>query len=111
MNLKTTYTLKNNIDDGLLVDNGFKKGTFKCFIHKDIVQLIVHINLDEKEWDYQIYDIDHDFPYVHYYNREFGVNNVVKRIDRKIDKIFKEFENGNIFIKEEDDYNRKNSKI
>lgn len=94
------YVVSKEVNTELLNKNGFRYGTFKCFIYKDVIQFVVHINLENKEWEYQVYDVDHASLYAPYYNREFGVSDVVKNIDNKIRKIMKEFEKQNIIIKE-----------
>lgn len=99
------YRLSKNVSTELLNRNGFQYGTFKCFIYKDIIQLIIHIDIENRIWEYQVYDVDHGSLYISYYNSEFGVSDVVKTIDKKISKIMKEFENQKIIVKEREDAN------
>jgi len=94
------YRLSKNVSTKLLNRNGFQYGTFKCFIYKDIIQLIIHIDIENRIWEYQVYDVDHGSLYISYYNSD-----VVKTIDKKIRKIMKEFENQKIIVKEREDAN------
>ena len=65
----------------------------------------IHIDIENRVWEYQVYDVDHGSLYISYYNSEFGVSDVVKTIDKKIRKIMKEFENQKIIVKEREDAN------
>lgn len=99
------YKVNKNVNTELLNKNGFRYGTFKCYIYKDIIQLIIHIDVENKAWEYQVYDVDHDSLYISYYNREYGKSDVVKAIDKKIKKVMKKMEKQNIIIKEWEDVN------
>ena len=108
MNLKKKYKLHKDVNESLLKDNGFRRYVFKCYVYKDIIQLIIHIDLEEKHWDYQVYDDDNNIIYIPYYNRDFGTNKVVKSIDKKMNKIFKELEKVKIFVPVKENNNEKN---
>ena len=55
-----------------------------------------------------MYDDDNNIIYIPYYNRDFGTNKVVKSIDRKMNKIFKELEKVKIFVPVKENNNEKN---
>lgn len=94
-----TYKLNKNIDAKTLYKNGFKNGTFKCNVYRNLIQLLIRIDNENNNWEYQIYDIDSESLYTPYYSREYGSSDVVKKIDSKVDRIFKDFEKKNIFKK------------
>ena len=86
------YGLHKNVNDELLRKNGFNRnGTFKCYVYKNIIQLIIKIDIDEQWWDYQIYNVDTQLIYPPYYNRDGGRHLEVEEIDSKVDKIINEF--------------------
>lgn len=79
--------------------NGFRHGTFKCLIYKKLLQLIVKIDMDNNNWEYQVHDITSDSLYTPYYRREYSKNSIVKELDKKINKVFREMTKKNIFEK------------
>lgn len=99
----TDYKVNKSIDENILNKNGFRYGTYKKFIYKDIIQFVVHIDLETHDWDYQVYDINHNSYYMAYYNRQYGKNEVVDIIDKKMNEIITELEKNKILIKNGDD--------
>lgn len=85
-----SYYVNNNLTEQLLTGNGFKNGVFKCYVYKNILQLVVNINSDNKKWGYSIIDTDTNTYYSPYYNREYGNNMIVTEVDEKVDKILRE---------------------
>lgn len=84
------YEVNKNLNDSDLIKNGFKNNIFKCFVYKDMVQLIIKINTKNFSWDYLIFDIDSNSIYKPYYdncNRENQRSEVVIEIDKKVDFI------------------------
>ena len=45
------YSLNENITEKTLNKNGFKNGTFKCYVYKNIIQLIIRIDTENDWWD------------------------------------------------------------
>ena len=72
------YKLNPDITESQLKNIGFRHNRYKCWLYKDIIQLIIDIDIPNKWWGY--------------------LDNVVKTIDRKINSIFKEFEKEQLFI-------------
>lgn len=93
------YKLNSGATKEKLHQNGFKNRTFKCYIYKDLIQLIIRVDVENNTFEYQVDDIDSNSLYTPYYRREYGKNRVVKILDSKINKIFKEMEKQNIFEK------------
>lgn len=86
------YELHKDVNDELLRKNGFNRnGTYRCYVYKNIIQLIIKIDIDEQCWDYQIYNVDTQLIYPPYYNRDSGKHLEVEEIDSKVDKVIKEF--------------------
>ncbi len=98
MNIAGSYKLNPNITESQLRNIGFRRNEYRCWLYKDIIQLIIEVDTTEKWWGYHIWDTDLNMQYSPYYLREFGVNNIVKHIDTKIRNIFKELEKEHIFI-------------
>lgn len=99
MNCSDKYKLNKNIASETLYKNDFRNGVFKRYIYKNIIQLIIGVDVNENDWYYQVYDVDHDTLFSQYYDREYGKNDVVKELDKKVDKIFKEMVKKNILVK------------
>lgn len=99
MYIHEIYSLNKNISDEKLKENGFKNGTYKCFIFKDIIQLIVKIDIAEKWWDFHVYDVNNHISYRQFYDRKYGTNDIIKKLDNKIKAIFDEMTKQNILSK------------
>lgn len=113
MDIIEKYKLNKGVTEKILSKNGFdKSGIYKCFVYKNIIQLIVRVDIEEKWWDYQIYNVDAKSIYNQYYDRKDGKNLVVKEIDHKVHKIISELVKSNILYKQEKkDNGKKSSKI
>ena len=101
MNPSIKYKLNPDITESQLKNIGFRHNRYRCWLYKDIIQLIIDVNLSEKWFTYQIWDTDLNMQYPPYYYREYGNgnNSVGKTIDKKINRIFIGFEKSNIFIR------------
>lgn len=98
MELAEKYKLNPNVTENLLRVEGFRRGIFKCDIYKNIVQLIVHIDIEEQWWSYQVCNMDSDSLYVPYYDRRYGGRNlIIEEIDEKMRVIFEEMKDKGIF--------------
>lgn len=110
MDIIDKYKLNKNVTEKILSKNGFdKSGTYKCFVYKNIIQLIVRVDIEENWWDYQIYNVDTKSIYNQYYDRKYGKNSVVKEIDHKVKKSISELVKANILYKQENEENGKKS--
>ena len=100
------YKVNKEIDETILKSNGFNRySTYKCYIYKDLIQFVIHINIEEKDWDYQVIDVCNESLYTPYYDREFGKNSIICELDKKIENIINEMIKSKIFIKNGDDHN------
>ena len=93
------YKLNKNISENTLKKVGFKFGTVKRNIYKDIISFVMHIDNETGNWDYEVISSNTDSPYASYYNRTFGKNNVVQDLDNEITKIMDELVHNKIFRK------------
>ena len=104
--ITTDYRVNKKINETILKSNGFNRySTYKCYIYKDLIQLVIHINIEEKDWDYQVIDVCNESLYTPYYDREFGKNSIICELDKKIENIINEMIKSKIFIKNGDDHN------
>ena len=104
--ITTDYRVNKEIDETILKSNGFNRySTYKCYIYKDLIQFVIHINIEEKDCDYQVIDVCNESLYTPYYDREFGKNSIICELDKKIENIINEMIKSKIFIKNGDDHN------
>lgn len=104
--ITTDYRVNKEINETILKSNGFNRYiTYKCYIYKDLIQFVIHINIEEKDWDYQVIDVCNESLYTPYYDREFGKNSIICELDKKIENIINEMIKSKIFIKNGDDHN------
>lgn len=104
--ITTDYRVNKKINETILKSNGFNRySTYKCYIYKDLIQFVIHINIEEKDWDYQVIDVCNESLYTPYYDREFGKNSIICELDKKIENIINEMIKSKIFIKNGDDHN------
>ena len=98
ISLYDKYALKKNITERKLRAAGFINHKYRCYLFKDIIELQLYIQPEKNMmWMYEIVDDDYDEVYKAYYDRELGRNEVVKEVDRKLDKVFKTFIKYEIF--------------
>ena len=103
--ITTDYRVNKEINEAMLKVNNYRYSTYKCYIYKDFIQFVIHINIEEKDWDYQVIDVCNESLYTPYYDREFGKNNIICELDKKIENIINEMIKSKIFIKNGDDHN------
>lgn len=104
--ITTDYRVNKEINETILKSNGFNRySTYMCYIYKNLIQFVIHINIEEKDWDYQVIDVCNESLYTPYYDREFGKNSIICELDKKIDNIINEMSKSKIFIKNGDDHN------
>ena len=92
------YNLKQEITNDTLKENGFHYGKYKKDIYNGLIYLIIFVDLNGDEdgapwWNYQICNADMNTLYAPYYNRTIGKNDVVKKLDKTINKIFEDMNN------------------
>lgn len=92
------YKLNVDTTEDNLRNEGFRHGIFRCYVFKHIVQLVVYVDIGEKWWSYQVQNTDSNTLFVPYYDRLYGVNDIVKEIDRKVESILLEMSKKNILI-------------
>lgn len=101
----TDYKVNKEINETMLRTKGYRYGTYRCYIYKNLIQFVIHINIEEKKWDFQVIDTDYNSLYIPYYDREYGKNKIVKELDKKIESIIKEMVEEKILIKNGDENN------
>ena len=52
------YKLSKNLTALKLRKNGFKNGTYRCNVYKDMFYFLMVINEDNNDWSYQVVDKD-----------------------------------------------------
>lgn len=91
------YGLSKDITNLKLRKNGFKNNTYRCNVYKDMFYLIVVIDTENNDWAYQVVDKDNKI-YFQFYDREFGVNEIVEKIDNTINEVISEMVKENILV-------------
>ena len=81
--------------------HGFHDGMRRSWLYKDIIQLIIMIDSEKSKWEYQVLDICNKSLYAAYYNREYGRNKLLDKIDKQVQNIINELVKNNILIKED----------
>ena len=89
---------------------GFKNGLLRQHIYKELIDIVLKIDLDNETWYYQIVDNNTDSLYVNYYNREYGYSELVSKLDVEVDKFFEKIRRNKILYYRRKK-NGKNSKI
>lgn len=105
MKFLNEYKLNKNVTEKELYNSGFRNGKYQCFIYKELIKLVVHIDLEEKWWSYSVVDDATKELYPAYYNTNFGENEVVKTINYRIKRILNQMVEEHILV-----HNRKNKK-
>ena len=49
MDITEAFELVDDISEYDLKKNGFRNGTYKCFVYKDIIQLIIDVEINKDE--------------------------------------------------------------
>ena len=89
---------------------GFRNGLLRQHIYKNLIDIVLKIDLDNETWYYQIVDNDTNGLYVNYYNREYGNNELVDQLDKEVEKFFNKIRRNKIlYIRRKK--NGKSSKI
>lgn len=88
--IKNKYKLKEGLTNTILKENGFRNGKYRVNLYKNLIYLIISVDLTDNWWTYQVCNEDCSTLYMPYYNRLYGHNDLVKKLDRKIRKIFNE---------------------
>lgn len=60
-----------------------------CNVYKDMFYFLMVIDEDNNDWSYQVVDKDNNI-YAQYYDREYGINEVVEKIDKVINEVINE---------------------
>ncbi len=100
MNLYKKYTLRKDLTENQLIKYGFHHGKkYHEYIYKNMLQIIIEIDLENQEWWYQVFNTATDTFYPAYYNRTYGVDLMIREVDDNIEKIMKKMVKANIFKK------------
>lgn len=98
--IKEKYKLCTNITQDKFNKAGFKHHIYKCDLYKNLITILITIEPESDWWTYQVLDADTNSLYIPYYNRLTGKNDLVTKIDRKVNNIFRNLEAYEIFTKE-----------
>lgn len=88
--IKSKYKLQKGLTNTILKEYGFRNGKYRVNLYKNLIYLIVCIDLTDNWWTYQVCNEDCNTLYIPYYNRLYGNNELVKKLDKKIAKAFNE---------------------
>lgn len=91
------YRLSKNVTNLKLRKNGFRNNTYKCNVYKDMFYLFVIVDIDNSDWSYQVVDKNNKI-YFQYYDREFGSNEIIEKIDDTINEVISEMIKENILV-------------
>lgn len=80
---------------------GFRNEIRHIWLYKDLIQLIIMIDSEKLKWEYQVLDICNKSLYAAYYNREYGRNKLVEKIDKQVQNIMNEMVKNKILTKED----------
>lgn len=89
---KEEYKLNHSVTEKQLHNFGFRNNTYKTNIYKDIIQLVVKVDMDCNWWNYMVICADTNELYPAYYDRKYGKNNIVSEIEPKISNVIKQME-------------------
>lgn len=109
MNLLEKYDVKKEVSSKDLISAGFRlyddEWHYRTYLYKRLIQLHIVIGRDDKDdGDLSILiadvtDVDHDCPYHGYYNRYYGNNLIVDKLDKEIEKVINELIIKNILVR------------
>lgn len=81
------YILTKNVLNLIKKDSDFKGRFYKEWLYKDTIMFEFVIHADGKRWDYQVLDDCNNSIYCSYYNRRYGVNELVDKLDDAIIRV------------------------
>lgn len=110
MKFLNEYKLNKNITERELYSSGFRNNTYQCYIYKELIKLVVHIDIEEKWWSYSVVDESTKELYPAYYNTNFGKNEVVKTINYRIKRILNQMVEEHILVRKNSYKNKKKKK-
>lgn len=99
--IKERYRLSPNISSEKLYDAGFKYHKFRYDLHNELITLLITIEPESDWWTYQVLNADTNTLYIPYYNRLIGQKDLVRKLDRKINAIFRDLVAYGIFCKKD----------
>lgn len=77
---------------------GFYDGVRRIWLYKNIIQLVIIIDSERFQWEYQVRDVCNHSLYAGYYNYEYGRNELVEKINKQVQKIVSEMVKNKILI-------------
>lgn len=84
------YRVNKRLTENKLTKLGFRCGSFKRFVYKQSIEIEIKIDLASFSWRYEIACKNSSSSYSAYYNREYGRNEVVDKIDIAIESLLNE---------------------
>lgn len=98
-NLSEQYKLKPGLTKNDLTKVGFDRfGIYRKWLYGKSVQLEIEVNFEEWTYTYNVIDVNNKQIYIPYYNNEYGVNQVLDKVNRNIREAFEELNKKGIFI-------------
>ena len=110
MKFLNEYKLNKNITEIELYSSGFRNNTYQCYIYRELIKLVVHIDIEEKWWSYSVVDESTKELYPAYYNTDFGKNEVVKTINYRIKRILNQMVEEHILVHKNYKKNKKKNR-
>ena len=98
-NLKKLYKLNNNITASQLFQAGFRYNKYVRNVYGKEIQLIITIDLEDMDWTYEVYHSGSKTRYYPWYNREYGSNKVVDKLDNRVIEEMEKMRKNHVFIK------------
>lgn len=110
MKFLNEYKLNKNITEKELSNSGFRNDKYQCYIYKELIKLVIHIDIEEKWWSYSVVDESTKELYPAYYNKNFGKNEVVKTINYRIKRILNQMVEEHILVQKNSYKNKKKNR-
>lgn len=97
-NLKKLYKLNNNITASQLFQAGFRYNKYVRNVYGKEIQLIITIDLEDMDWTYEVYHSGSKTRYYPWYNRKYGINKVVDKLDNRVIEEMEKMRKNHVFM-------------
>ena len=91
VDLHNKYKLCDDVSVDKLEKCGFKNGTFRTTLYKNLIGLTIFVDIENNWWNYQVIDIKNDSVYTLFYTqgkkRTEWLNLLDNRLEETFDKI------------------------
>lgn len=103
---KGDYKLNHSVTEKQLHNFGFRNNTYKTNVYKDLIQLVIKVDMECNWWNYMVICTDTNELYPAYYDRSYGKNSFISGIEYKINKIIKQMESEHILCRSKKERNK-----